>query len=90
MICGIFILAVALVLYVLFGEKLLSAMYTGQSADVLNAMMTGQALWPLEAYLKKYDKIFFCFIAPFLGLFAIFLIILKSAKKSFDMKNIKL
>jgi Dolichyl-phosphate-mannose-protein mannosyltransferase len=50
-------LAIAWILYTLFGHRLVEAMYKGESIEFLNSIIEGQSIHPLAHYLQDADDI---------------------------------
>ena len=51
-------LTIGWVLYTLFGHPLINAMYEGKSIGILNRVIEGQAVHPVEKYYRYADKLF--------------------------------
>jgi hypothetical protein len=49
-------LAVAWILYALFGHRLIEAMYNGESIGFLNSIIEGQSIHPLERYFQDANR----------------------------------
>lgn len=54
-------LAISWVIYDHFGYRLIEAMYKGESIDILNQLMTGRGVTPLERYYDAADKLMWDF-----------------------------
>ena len=50
-------IAIAWILYALFGYRLIEAMYKGESIEFLNSIIEGQSIHPLSHYLQDADDI---------------------------------
>jgi SAM-dependent methyltransferase len=69
------VLSVGGVLYLAYGHRLITAMYEGRSAPILNRVIEGQALHPLAQYLEAADQLFLSMLLV-LAFFTVFLGIL--------------
>src|SRR5213594_4041144 len=56
-------------LYAAFGHRLIQAMYEGKALGVLNRIIEGQGVHPVEFYLHETDQIFYAILysLPFLA-----------------------
>jgi Dolichyl-phosphate-mannose-protein mannosyltransferase len=54
---GLLCVAIAWILYDLFGHRLIEAMYKGEAVDFLNSIIEGQSIHPLTHYLQDADDI---------------------------------
>lgn len=65
------------VLYTLFGHPLIRAMYEGRSIEILNRMIEGQAISPVERYYETGDSLFTRFLIFIFCVFISLIIVVK-------------